>query len=312
MTVTNEKETVQPKGRWVCKETGCYWEEEETQVMPSPKKREGREDASFAFAEMVASLCFEDIPPESVEAIKKDMLDTLSTTLAGSSSEGTKELIDLVKYWGGREESSILVHGGVVPSPEAALVNSQMAHSRDYDDVYHVARIHVGAVNVPTGLAIAEKVGKVSGKEMIVAITAGIDIELRLAQAARLWTQFHPTSTYGYFGACATAGRLLRLSKEQMLNAFGIAYSQASGNKQCMHDGSLTKRLQPGLAARGGILAAHLAQRGYTGTMNNFEGEAGFFALYHGGYYDPEPLTKDLGKYFDVVRLGYKPYPCAV
>jgi len=311
-----EKEAITPSGKVVCMETGCYWvtedEEEMASALSLPKEDQSREDASLDYSKMVTNLRYEDIPPEAVEATRIDILDTLSTTLAGSSAEGTQELIDQVRYWGGREESSILVHGGKVPSPEAALVNSQMAHARDYDDVYHLARIHVGAVNVPTGLAISEKVGGVSGTELITAITLGIDIEIRLAQAARLWTQFHPTATYGYFGACATAGRLLRLNKEQMLNAFGIAYSQASGNKQCMHDGSLTKRLQPGLASRGGILAAHLAQRGYTGTKNNFEGEAGLFALYHGGRYDPEPLTKDLGKYFDVVRLGYKPYPCAV
>ncbi len=304
-----------PRGKVVCKEDACYWvseDEQQPQPAPAPKKEGKREDASCFYAKMVPALRYEDIPSEAVEAVKMDILDTLATTLAGSSAERTQELIDQIKYWGGREESSILIHGGKVPSPEAALINGQMAHARDYDDIYHIARIHVGAVNVPTGLAMAEKVGGVSGKEFITAILMGIDIELRMAQAAKLWTQFHPTCTFGYFGACATAGRLLGLNEGQMLNAFGIAYSQASGNKQCMHDGSLTKRLQPGLAARGGILAVHLAQRGYTGTTNNLEGEAGLFALYHGGQYDPEPLTKDLGQYFDVVRLGYKPYPCAV
>jgi 2-methylcitrate dehydratase PrpD len=310
-----DEEKKGPRGKVVCKEDACYWvseDEQQPQPVPAPKSEKKGEDASCLYAKMVPTLRYEDIPSEAVEAVKMDILDTLSTTLAGSTAEGTRELIDQVRFWGGREESSILIHGGKVPSPEAALVNGQMAHARDYDDIYHIARIHVGAVNVPTGLAMAEKVGHISGKELITAISMGIDIELRLAQSAKLWTQFHPTCTFGYFGACATAGRLLGLNEGQMLNAFGIAYSQASGNKQCMHDGSLTKRLQPGLAARGGILAVHLAQRGYTGTTNNLEGEAGLFALYHAGRYDPEPLTKDLGKYFDVVRLGYKPYPCAV
>jgi 2-methylcitrate dehydratase PrpD len=311
-----EKEIMTPRGKVVCTETGCYWvsedEEKISSVQPMPKRDQTRDDASLDYSELLTNISFKDLPPEAIEATKMDILDTIGTILSGSSAEGTRELLDQVKYWGGREESSFLVYGGKVPSLEAAMVNSQMAHARDYDDVYHLARIHVGAVNVPTGLAISEKLGKVSGTELITAILIGIDIELRLAQAAKLWTQFHPTATYGYFGACATAGRLLGLNAAQMVNAFGIAYSQASGNKQCMHDGSLTKRLQPGLASRGGILAAHLAQRGYTGTKNNFEGQAGLFALYHGGQYDPEPLTKNLGKYFDVVRLGYKPYPCAV
>ena len=278
---------------------------------PLPDRDRRRKDASFAYAKMVTTLRYEDIPPEAVEATKRDILDTLSTTLAGSSAEGTQILIDQVKYWGGRKESSIMVFGDKVPSPAAALVNGQMAHARDYDDTYHLARIHVGAVNVPTGFAVAEKVGKVGGKELITAILMGIDIEIRLGLAAKLWTQFHPTATFGFFGACATAGRLLRLNRTQMLNAFGIAYSQAAGNKLAMYDGSFTKRLQPGLSARGGVLSAHLAKRGYIGTINNFENkEAGFFALYHGGQYDPEALTDKLGKYFDVVRLGYKPHPC--
>lgn len=308
-----EKEGSSQKGTVVCNEEGCAFvpESERQSSAPPPEKGQERPDASFAYAKMVANLRFEDIPPEAVEATKLDILDTLATTLAGSSAEGTQELIDQVRYWGGREESSVFVLGGKLPSLEAALVNGHMAHARDYDDIYHVARIHVGAVNVPAGFALAEEAGAVSGRELITAITTGIDIELRLGQAAQLWTLFHPTATFGYFGACATAGRLLGMGEEQMVNAFGIAYAQASGNKQCMYDGSLTKRLQPGLAARGGILAAHLAKRGFTGTQNNFEGKAGFFNLYHGNRYDPELLTKDLGKHFEVVNLGYKAYPCA-
>lgn len=312
----DENVKMTPMGKVVCTEEGCFFVSgDEAAPAPAAEKRPKapeHEDATFAFARMVCSQKFEDIPSDAVEATKMDILDTLATTLAGSSYNGTRELVELMTYWGGRKESSILIHGGKVPAPAAALVNGHIAHARDYDDIYHVARIHVGAVNVPAGFAVAEKVGGVDGPGLITAICMGIEIELRIGQAAMLWTQFHPTATFGYFGACATSGRLLGLSEEQMINAFGIAYAQAGGNKQCMFDGSLTKKLQPGLAARGGVLAVHLAQKGYTGTRNNLEGKAGFFNLYHGGKYDPEPLTKDLGKHFDVVRLGYKPYPCAV
>jgi 2-methylcitrate dehydratase PrpD len=312
----NENMKTTPSGKVVCTDEGCFFvsEGEETPVAASEldEKAPEHEDATFAFSRMVKNQKYEDIPAEAVEATKLDILDTLATTLAGSSYGGTQELIEVMKYWGGREESSIFIHGGKVPAPAAALVNGHMAHARDFDDIYHVARIHVGAVNVPAGFAIAEKMGNITGRELIAAICLGIEIELRIGQAAMLWTQFHPTATFGYFGSCATSGRLLGLDEEQLINAFGIAFAQAAGNKQCMHDGSLTKKLQPGLASKGGILAAHLAQKGYTGTRNNLEGKAGFFNLYHGGKYDPAPLTKDLGKYFDVVRLGYKPYPCAV
>jgi 2-methylcitrate dehydratase PrpD len=312
----NQNVKMTSRGKVVCTEEGCFFvnegEEAPVAAPAADKKTSDHEDATFAFARMVRNQKFEDIPADAVKATQMDILDTLATILAGSSYSGTKELVELMTYWGGRAESSIFIHGGKVPAPAAALVNGHIAHARDYDDIYHVARIHVGAVNVPAGFAVAEKVGGVTGKELIAAICMGIEIELRMGQAALLWTQFHPTATFGYFGACATSGRLLGLSEEQLINAFGIAYAQAGGNKQCMFDGSLTKKLQPGLAARGGVLAAHLARTGYTGTRNNLEGKAGFFNLYHGGQYDPEPLTRDLGKRFDVARLGFKPYPCAV
>jgi hypothetical protein len=37
---------------------------------------------------------------------------------------------------------------------------------------------------------------------------------------------------------------LIGLTAKQMLNAFGIAYSHAAGNRQCILDGALTKRMQ--------------------------------------------------------------------
>lgn len=311
-----KKEKATPSGKVVCTEQGCFFVDPDEEIVApadlETKQTAEHEDATFAFARLITTHKYEDIPSDAIEATKMDILDTLATTLAGSSYGGTRELVELITDWGGKAESSIFIHGGRVPAPAAALVNGHMAHARDYDDIYHTARIHVGAVNVPTAFAMAEKMGVVDGRELMAAICMGVEIELRIGQAALLWTQFHPTATFGYFGSCATAGRLMGLDEEQMINAFGIAYAQAAGNKQCMHDGSLTKKLQPGLAARGGILAVHLAQKGYTGTRNNLEGKAGFFNLYHGGKYDPEPLTKDLGLHFDIGRLGYKPYPCAV
>lgn len=37
---------------------------------------------------------------------------------------------------------------------------------------------------------------------------------------------------------------LIELTAKQMLNAFGIAYTHAAGNRRCILDGALTKRMQ--------------------------------------------------------------------
>lgn len=112
------------------------------------------------------------------------------------------------------------------------------------------------------------------------------------------------------FGAAAAAGKLLGLTAEQMLNAFGIAYSHAAGNRQCILDGALTKRLQAGQAASAGVFSAVLAQTGFTGAQNVFNGRFGFFELYQPNGYDPALLLRDLGAVFYGEALSYKPYPC--
>ena len=114
----------------------------------------------------------------------------------------------------------------------------------------------------------------------------------------------------GVFGAAAAAGKLLGLTSEEMLGAFGIGYSHAAGNRQCILDGALTKRMQAGQAASAGVFSAVLARTGFTGARNIFKGRFGFFELYQPNGHDPSVLTRDLGTAFRGEDLSYKPYPC--
>ena len=114
----------------------------------------------------------------------------------------------------------------------------------------------------------------------------------------------------GVFGAAAAGGQVLGLNAQQMMNAFGIAFSQAAGNRQCIVDGALTKRLQAGQAASSGVLAATLAREGFTGAHNIFLGRFGFFELYQPGGYDAQFLTACLGDRFAGDELSFKPYAC--
>jgi 2-methylcitrate dehydratase PrpD len=114
----------------------------------------------------------------------------------------------------------------------------------------------------------------------------------------------------GVFGAAAAAGKLMGLDVAQMVNALGIAFSQAAGNRQCIVDGALTKRLQAGQAASSGVLAATLAREGFTGADNIFLGRYGFFELYQPDGYDAARLTDGLGTAFRGEELSFKPYPC--
>jgi len=272
-------------------------------------------DATFAFAREYARVKYEDIPFGEVEFEKKQLLDTLGTALGGSSKPGVKELLEVVKKWGGRRQSTILSYGVKVPAPNAAQVNATMAHALDYDDGHPHALVHTGSVVVPTCLAVAEQRGKVTGKEYITAAALGTDLMCRLGLATRptgnvTGTGWHFTMLYGFLGAAVTAGKILGLNEDKMLGAMGIAYHQSTGNLQCVTDGALTKRMSPGFAARGGIISALMAEQGITGAKNCIEGEFGMYNLFHQGDYDAKTLVQDLGKRFEGVNVGFKPYPC--
>lgn len=269
------------------------------------------QDAAFALAEHVACTRFTDLPVSAVAASRRDILDTFGCMLGGSGAPGISDLFALLDDWGGRAESRVLLHGRSLPAPQAALLNASMGHALDFDDTHDRAgSIHPGVSVLAAALAVADRIGPVSGEALILAATLGLDVSCRIALASTLDRGWHRTAAIGVFGAAATAGKLLGLTGEEMRHALGIAFSHAAGNRQCILDGALTKRLQAGQAARDGVFSAILARRGFTGAHNIFSGRFGFLELYQPNGSDASLLVKDLGTAYRGEGLSFKPYPC--
>ena len=272
-------------------------------------------DVAFSLAEHIVNTRYDMLPPRVGEITKTFIIDTIGVGLAGSGTPGNADVIDLLKGWGGRPESTVMVHGLRVPAPQAAFANSLLIHSPDYDDTFDRTATHTNVTALPAALSAAEMLGR-SGKALITAVALGVDLTCRLALSSHLFHGWHNTTTVGIFGAVAAAGKILGLDKEQMRNALGIAYSQAAGNRQGREDGAQTKRLQPAFAAQAGLMSALLARAGVSGAQNIFQGQWGFFRLYrdHQQPFEPEKwaaaLTDELGSRFEGVNLGAKPYPC--
>ena len=272
-------------------------------------------DAAYALAEHEVALRFEDIPKDVMEVTKKDILDVIAVSIAGSSvGMGCKEIVELVKESGGREESTIFGYGGKVPAWMAAFANGSMAHALDYDDTLDDGATHIGAGTIPAALAVAERVGGVSGKELIAAVTGGLDIGGRIAMAAQpkgiiVGTWVMPMIG-GYFSGAAAAGRILGLDAGQMVNALGLAFSQCSGAFEIIWGVGSLKGIYPSYVGKSTVLAALMASRGVAGPKDSLEGKAGLFPLYYGGIYDRETLTQNLGSRFYGADISFKPWPC--
>jgi 2-methylcitrate dehydratase PrpD len=258
-----------------------------------------------------AKVRYEDIPSEAIEKAKDCILDQVGVELIGSTLEWNKIAYRYVADMGGRAESTIVNYGTKAPALDAAFVNATFGQGCELDDVGFGAGGHPSAATVPVALALCEK-QRITGKDFLAAVVVGCDVMYRLLAAVRPSSGkrgFHSHGIGAPFGAMTTAARLLRLNNGQILHAFGIAGMHSSGTMEYDQTGGEVKRVIAGIAARGGIQAAMLAQLGLTGPPTIIEGKRGFLKVF-ADEVEPEEITRGLGSDFKIMRVWFKIYPC--
>jgi 2-methylcitrate dehydratase PrpD len=280
-----------------------------------PASSDAGRDATRKLARHAATLRYEALPPALVELTKQCILDTVGVTIGASGlAPEAKVLADYVNELGGKPESTLLGFGGKAPAAWATFVNGSLGHMLDYDDL---GGGHVSIVTVPVALALAEKAGGMSGRELITAVAAGADVMTRLTLAIRIpdWTMtegWFATQLLGFLGGAAAAGRALALDAEGMENALGIGFNQMSGSRQ-MAVGAAThmRSMQAGFSGQGAVLAAELARRGIIGSKEVLEGRYGLFKTYvRESAPDWEAVVGGLGTRFPLLDThGFKVWP---
>ena len=262
-------------------------------------------------SEFVAGLRPADIPDAVLHQAKRCLIDWLGVTLAGSRDPSAAILCVATEVLGSTDEATILGRGRGAPPACAALINGFMSHVLDFDDTYNPQQttVHGCAPVWPVVLALGER-SPVTGDLALTAFIAGFEVEVRIALAAgpaHYEAGWHVTGTVGHFGAAAAASNLLQLEPRAVANALGAAGTQAAGLKGVY--GSMGKALHPGKAAMDGMLAAVLAQRGFTASEAIVEGKHGFLEVLSPDA-DPQWAVRGLGTEWTVLDDGFKPYAC--
>lgn len=101
------------------------------------------------------------------------------------------------------------------------------------------------------------------------------------------------------------------LSHESLVQAFGLQYAQTSGTLQPHVEGSTSLPMQVGVNARAAILSCELAQAGFPGPRDVFEGPYGYLRLFEApNQWDLQDTYQCLkGKRWLISELSHKPYP---
>ena len=252
------------------------------------------------FIENILETRFERFDVALLGHAKNRIIDTVGCAIAGANAPGCPELCALIKDWGGKEEATILGHGGRAPAQNVAMINSIMARSFDgepntvlIDGLFKPA--HISGTSVMTVTAVGEMVGA-NGKEIITAMLVGEDLASRISAAASSNRRQDAVGMANVFGAAAIAGRLLGLNRIQMRNALGLCLNQMSGSHQNVWDRTYAFKLSQGLSSRSGVFSAQLAKSGWTAAEDALFGRFAYFYQYFDGVANVDILTKDLGK----------------
>ncbi|MCP5048256.1 MAG: MmgE/PrpD family protein, partial [bacterium] len=261
-------------------------------------------------ARWAVGLNYNQIADDAVKEAKRYLLDSFGCALGGYGQHDVKIALDVMGELGGSGKTTVIGSGVKTDPVTATLLNALMVRCMDYNDIYWQADPSHPSDIIPAAIAGAERMG-LTGKDLIVGIVLGHEFEMRMCEFGipgireRGW--HHATLTA--FVSPIVAGKMLGLNWEQIQHAIGISASRHC-SLGAVTAGKLTmmKNTSDPMATQSGMLAAMLAEKGYTGPEHVLDGKEG---LTHclGPEWDLDLLTDGLGDSWRINRCGMKAYP---
>jgi 2-methylcitrate dehydratase PrpD len=262
---------------------------------------------SQTLAAFAANLRFEDIPEPVIRRTEDLFLDWFGSALAGKGGRPVETIEWFAQQMGASSgPSEVLISRRKTTPLFAAMVNAASSHFAEQDDVHNGSVFHPATVVFSPVLAVAQEFGS-SGRELLTAAVAGYEVGIRIGEflGRSHYKIFHTTGTAGTVAAAAAVGRLLKLTPEQMLHAFGSAGTQAAGLWEFLRDAADSKQLHTAKAAADGLTAAYLASKDFTGAKRILEGAQGMAAGMSTDA-DPAKLTDRLGERWALPETSFK------
>lgn len=245
------------------------------------------------------------LPAEVIHHAKRAVIDWYASLLPGLASAPLAQLEQVLADDLDRGRAK-LGNGRAATARAAALFNGTAAHAAEIDDSFRDAMYHPGAATIAAALAASQDAGA-DGLSFLRALVLGYEVSTRIGVVMgrphyRYW---HNTGTVGSFGAAAAAASVMGLNGLPFANALATAATFTAGLQQAFRMDSMSKPLHAGRAAEAGLLAAQLAARGVTGSLDVLDGEAGLGQAMSNGP-DWSHVGETLGRDFHITRLTFK------
>ena len=215
-------------------------------------------------SQFVCNLRWDDLNPETRDATRTVVLDTLGAMVAGSRLPENRKLAGMAARMSGTGEATIIGHPDLAGSMLASLANGTAGVALEMDEGNRLGGGHAAIHVVPPALAVAEQVGA-SGREFLESVIVAYEITSRIGTGTKVRPEVHSHGTWGTAGAAVAAARLMGLDPSETAEAISLAASMSPANTwtPCI-EGATVRNLYPGRSAMQGIMAANLVECGFT------------------------------------------------
>jgi len=264
---------------------------------------------------------FNRLDSDTIHATKRVILDTLGCALGGHATEASRMLLNTNRILNQGNQASIVGDKNPTSVMGAAFINSELANLLDADETLLMLGHHANGI-IAAALAVGEYVG-VSGTELITAVAVGYDVAARIGMSLDIrqepgaGTEFGPLSGMAWmiFGCASAAGQLLKLTEDQLMNAYGLAAMCAPipylgrWERTLPANRPMTKYEFYGPLTANGVLSTFLAREGFNGDKHALDGDVGFWKLYGARAWRPELLLRNLGEKWWINDTSFKAVP---
>ena len=272
------------------------------------KERKGQ---TKQLSNFLTHIKFSDFNQKTIDTAKMCVEDFIGVAISGASKPETKIWEEYYASKPTIPQAAVFQPGFKFLSVEqAAALNAVAGHVMDLDDVHNASISHLGVITIPTAFALGQKLHK-GGRDVIEAVVAGYEAGARIGETINpsSYKYWHTTGVIGTFTSAITAGKLLKLNEEQMLNCMGSAGTQSAGLWEFLETGSMSKVLHTAHANLCGLQSAELAKLGFTGAPTILEGERALVRAL-APEFNLDCLTRGLGENFRINDNSFKPYAC--
>jgi 2-methylcitrate dehydratase len=279
-------------------------------TLVSKEAAAAKETITAKMSRWAAGVTYQQLSQEAVYQAKRFLLDSVGCALGGYQQHDVKIAFEVLDEIAGHGPATVIGTGKRVDAVSASLANALMIRCMDYNDIYWKQDPSHPSDIFPAALACCER-AKSDGRELIVGLVLGHEFEMRFCEAAfpgireRGW--HHATLTA--FVSPIVAGRALHLGWEQIQHAIGISASRQA-TLGAVTAGKLTmmKNTVDPMATQSGVLAALMAEKGYTGPEHVVDGKEGLTHCF-GPSWKLNLLTDGLGESWRITQCGMKAFP---